>query len=62
MEGTGEREREEEEEEDGKQHRTDREKCTHQYDETQGNNNTQALSIKFVFFGCKTIDNKRTRK
>ena len=38
------------------QNRTHLGKCTHQYDETQGNNDTRALSTKFVFFGCKKID------
>ena len=37
-------------------------KCTHQYDEKQGNNNTRALSTKIVFFTCKKIDNKRRKK
>ena len=38
--------------------RTDLGKRTHQCDETQGNNSTQALSTKIVYFGCKKIDNK----
>ena len=40
-------------------------KCTHQCDETQGNNSARALSTKTVMsFGCKKIDidNKRRRK
>ena len=44
------------------QNRTHLGKCTHQYDEKQGNNNTQALLTNIVFFGCKKIDNKRRRK
>ena len=35
---------------------TDAGKCTHQYDETQGNTSTQALSTKIVFFECKKRD------
>ena len=42
---------------------------THQCDEAQGNNSTQALSTKCFFFGCKQTDrqqkkeaNKRDRK
>ena len=39
-------------------------KCTHQCDETQGNNRTQsqALSTKVVFFGCKKIGNKTKKE
>ena len=39
--------------------RTDLRKWTHQCDETQGNNNTRALSTKIVFFGSKKIEKKR---
>ena len=35
--------------------RTDLRKC----DETQGNNNTRALSTKIVFFGSKKIEKNR---
>ena len=41
----------------GEADRTDLGKCTHQCDKTQGNNRTQVLLTKIVFFGCK-IDNK----
>ena len=41
---------------------TDLGKCTHQCHETQGNNSTEVLSTKIVFFGCKNIDNKRRGK
>ena len=37
-------------------------KCTHQCDETQGNNSAQVLSTKVIFFGCKKTDNNRRRK
>ena len=46
----------------GWQNRRDLWKCTHQCDETQGNNSAQAISTKMVFFGCRKIDNKRRRK
>ena len=42
---TGEKERKEKKRKKGK--RTDLGKCTHQYDEKQGNSNTRALSTKF---------------
>ena len=44
------------------QNRTDLGKCTHQYDETQGNNDTWALSTKTLFFRYKKIDNKKKKK
>ena len=37
-------------------------KCTHQCDETQGNNSTQALSTKIVFFACKKITENKKKK
>ena len=46
----------------GWQSRTHLGQGTHQCDETQRNNNTQALSTKIVFFKCKKIDNKRSSK
>ena len=41
-------------------YRTDIGKCTHQCDETQGNNSTryERFRTKIVFFGYKKIDNK----
>ena len=43
-------------------YRTDLGKCTRQYDETQGNKNTQALSTKTVFFGCKKKTARQQKK
>ena len=38
-------------------------KCTHQCDETQGNNSAQAISTKTVFFGCfKKIGRQQKKK
>ena len=37
-------------------------KCTHQRDETQENNSTQALSTKIVFFGCKKRERQQKKK
>ena len=37
-------------------------KRTHQCDETQGNNGTQALSTKIVFFGCKKRDRQQKKE
>ena len=39
--------------------RTDLGKCTHQWDETQENNSTQALLTKIVFFGCEKGDRQQ---
>ena len=44
------------------ENRTDLGKCTHQCDGKQGNNSTQALSTKIVFFGCKKRDGQQKRK
>ena len=44
------------------QNRTGLGKCTHQCDETQGSNSTQALSTKSVFFGCKKRDRRQKKK
>ena len=44
------------------QNRTDLGKRTHQCDEKQGNNSTQALSTKMVFFGCKKRDGQQKKK
>ena len=46
----------------GWQNRTDLGICTHQCDGTQGNNSTQALLTKIVYFRCEKTDNKRRRK
>ena len=37
-------------------------KCAHQCDKTQGNNSTQALSTKIVFFGCNKIDRQEIKE
>ena len=42
-------------------YRTDIGECTHQYDETQGSNTTQALSTKKFFFGCKKRDRQQKK-
>ena len=44
------------------QDRTDLVNGTHQRDETQGNNSTQALSTKVVFFRCKKIATQQKEK
>ena len=42
--------------------KTDLGKYTHQCDKTQGNNSTQVLSTKIVFFGCKKRDRQQKKK
>ena len=42
--------------------RTDPGKCTHQCDETRGNNSTWALLINTVLFGCTKRDKQQKKK